>query len=326
MRTTQFLASVRDQIRRDGIDGLRDASYRLYRVGWGRVSALDRSGRHVYDEDWDVLIVLDACRADLLAEVAPEFEFLPAPGSARSVASTSAEWLGKTFADDRRAETRRTAYVTGNPFSDQLCDPASFARLDEVWRYGWDDELGTVPAEPITDRAIDAWRSGAADRMIVHYMQPHFPSVPTPDPAFASGIELDAVGAHWESVWDGLRRGRLDRDAVWSAYRDNLRYVLGQVEVLVNSIDADRVAITADHGNSFGSWGLYGHPRAPIRAIREVPWLVTTARDSGDYEPREWIHGEAGESDSASDTESARPGRDDPDERVESMLRNLGYM
>ena len=317
MQAIQFLASVYEQVRRDGLDGVRDVLYRLYRIGWARASALDRSGRHVYDEEWDVLVVLDACRPDLLAEVAPEFGFLPRTGRVRSVASTSREWLERTFAPDRLAETRRTAYVTGNPFSDGTCDPAAFAMLDEVWRYGWDEELGTVPAEPITDRAIRAWRAGVADRLIVHYMQPHFPSVPNPE--FASGIELDAVGDHWESVWDGLRRGRLDRESVWAAYRDNLRYVLGQVELLATSIDADRVVVTADHGNSFGSWGLYGHPEAPIGAIRDVPWAVLTARDVAGYEPRDWAD--------ATEVETRRPhGTAGSDDRVESMLRNLGYL
>lgn len=319
MQARQFFGNAVDRVRRDGLAGVRETGYRLYRVGWNRLSALDRSGQHVYDADWDVLIVLDACRTDLLAEVASEFEYLPATRPVRSVASTSKEWLAKTFGSDRREETRRTAYVTGNPFSASMLDATDFAVLDEVWQYGWDDDLGTVPADPLTDRAIAHWRAGAADRMIVHYMQPHFPSVPHPE--VGSGIDIEAVGDHWESVWDALRRGQISETAVWTAYRDNLRYALEHVQRLVESIDADRVVITADHANSFGSWGLYGHPSAPIRAIREVPWVALRARDTGAYDPdpQAWV-------DAGQQRNSSERGREAPDEAVAAKLRNLGYL
>lgn len=318
MQPRQFFTNAVSRIRQDGLDGVRETGYRLYRVGWSRLSEFDRSGQHVYDADWDVLIVLDACRVDLLAEVAPEFDFLPAVRPVRSVASTSQEWLDRTFAPERHAQTSRTAYVTGNPFSASCLDAADFAVLDEVWRYGWDEDLGTVPADPITDRAIGHWRAGTADRMVVHYMQPHFPSVPHPE--VGSGIDIEAVGDHWESVWDALRRGQISEPAVRDAYRDNLRYVLEYVQRLVESIDADRVIITADHANSFGSWGLYGHPSAPIRAIREVPWVALSAVDTGAYDPDpEWVDGNGDATESGADRET-------PDEAVASMLRNLGYL
>lgn len=312
MQLKAFLSESEERIRRDGLEGVTDTLYKLYRVGWDRLSRLDRSGVHVYDRDWDVLVVLDACRADLLAGVAPEYDFLGGVASTRSVASTSEEWLGKTFAPDRRAEMARTGYVTGNPFSDAMLDAQQFAFLDEVWKYGWDDSLGTVPADPLTDRAISAWRAEECERMIVHYMQPHFPSVPNPE--FASAIHLDRIGEEWDSVWDRLRKGDVSAADIRAAYRENLRYVLESVDLLRTSIDADRVAVTADHANSFGSWGLYGHPRAPVSAIRTVPWCTLTARDTSGYEPTT-----AQPSTADADAEGA-------DERVESMLQDLGYM
>jgi hypothetical protein len=41
-----------------------------------------------------------------------------------------------------------------------------------------------------------------------------------------------------------------------------------------------RVAITADHGNLLGEWGLYGHPLStPVPALITVPWAETTGVD-----------------------------------------------
>jgi len=33
-------------------------------------------GTNIYERDWDALVVLDACRVDILREVADEYEFI----------------------------------------------------------------------------------------------------------------------------------------------------------------------------------------------------------------------------------------------------------
>ena len=44
--------------------------------------------------------------------------------------------------------------------------------------------------------------------------------------------------------------------------------------------------LSSDHGEAFGEWGLYGHYRhVPVRALREVPWVKTSATDKQTYEP-----------------------------------------
>jgi hypothetical protein len=310
MKGQEFAADSVAHIRRNGWEGVQDTLYRLYKIGWKRVSKVYDPGRNVYDREWDVLVVLDACSAELMAEVAGKYEFVPEVRTVRSNASSTSDWLEKTFNPDRRRETTETAYVAGSPFSDAHLDPADFALIDEVWEYAWDDDLGTIPAEPITDRAISHWCSGDYERMIVHYMQPHFPSVPNPE--LESGLDPDRFGQAWDSVWGRLRKGKLSEAVVRRAYRENLEYVLESVEVLLTSIDAERVVITADHGNTLGKWGLYGHPPAPIAEIRNVPWCETSARNVSGYEP------------------VTTPDRDTAheavDEAVESKLRDLGYL
>lgn len=179
---------------------------------------------------------------------------------------------------------QETAYVTGNPFSKRVLTDEDLLALDEVWRYGWDDESGTIPADHVTDRAIATAREHDPGRLIVHYMQPHFPSVPDP---LTDGMNTETLGdgEGWESPWDLLRRGELDRETVWSSYRQNLRYALDHVAVLLENMDAERVAISADHGNAAGEFDVYGHPKIPLKSIRNVPWYVTSATDMGEYEP-----------------------------------------
>ncbi|TKX74502.1 hypothetical protein EXE46_09090 [Halorubrum sp. GN11_10-6_MGM] len=61
------------------------------------------------------------------------------------------------------------------------------------------------------------------------------------------------------------------------------------MELLLDNIDAERVVITADHGEAFGEYGFYWHKVAcPLPIVRQVPWIETTAEDTGGYEPDGW--------------------------------------
>lgn len=257
---------------------------------------LDNEPDYVLDKEWDVLIILDACRVDALEEVADEYEFLPNPPheTVWSADSYSEGWLRENFmgkqALKHRKRMRRLAHISGNPFTD-IFDGDEFKVLDEVWKYGWDTETGHMPPEPITDSAISYHRENDPEQMLVHYMQPHAPFVGEN----ATGYEIDVshFGETAETIgdrtpWELLRDGKMDEDRVWEAYLDTLRVGLDSVETLLKSIDAETVVISADHGNGIGEWGIYGHPRhIPLAPVRQVPWVTTKATDTGEYTPSE---------------------------------------
>ena len=239
-------------------------------------------GTNVYTREWDVLVVLDACRADLLRAVAPETDLLDDVGTLRSVGSSSSEWLENTFKDE--PETAGTVMVTGNTWTDRYLDADRFGALDEVWKYAWDDSLGTVPASAVTDRAIALARSHAPERLVVHYMQPHHPFVAAP---LAGDDGMARTGEHssQSNPWTLLRRGEVTEAEVWAAYEATLRHVLREVATLVENVSG-RTVITADHGNLFGEWGLYGHPmHTPVPELVTVPWAVTTGDDRETHSP-----------------------------------------
>jgi hypothetical protein len=253
-------------------------------------------------------VVLDACRADLWGEVAPAMEEVPIGATRISPAGTSTEWLEAVFGD-REDSLDDVGYVTANPYSETHLDEEDFDALREVWRYAWDDDAGTVPPRPVTDAAIHASRNWDSDRLIVHYMQPHFPSL---SGDHDDGTTLATFGEDPLPVWDDLRFGRRSNADVWRAYRANLRIVLRDVRTLLANVDADRVVLTADHGNAFGERGLYGHAAGiALRPIREVPWAVTTATDRETHDPP------------APPRESTR--EDSSEEDVDERLRALGY-
>ncbi len=290
-------------LRYAGLDAVREfvsRNYHTYR------SSLDPDP--VLAADWDVLVVLDACRADLFEAVVDggDYDGLSAGETRISPASSTDEWLRKVFvpADDR--ELASMGYVSGNPYTAKVLDADRFAALDEVWRYAWDDDLGTLRPRHVTNRAVELGREHDPERLVVHYMQPHFPPL-----SEGGGVALSEFGDEPMGIWDELRFGWRSRESAWESYRSNLEAVLEEVEVLLSNVEADRVVVAADHGNAFGEHHIYGHPSGvAVPCLREIPWCVTSATDRGTREGRSY---------------DRSIGADADEDIVADRLRNLGY-
>lgn len=273
---------------------------------WRSAANVYQYGTSIYDSEWDVLIILDGCRFDTFEHIQGEHSFLGKNEPVYSIGSSSATWMKRTFTEQYREEQSKTAYVTGNPYSRRLLKDEWFAFVDHVWEYAWDDEIGTIPPRPITDRAIDIWRAENPERMIIHYMQPHYPFLRDQD--LHRGINLDYFGSQpWDSIWERLRANKVSRERVQDAYRKNLEIVLKDVELLAQNVSADTSVITADHGNAFGEYGQYGHPNQTLNPyVRKVPWCYINTVDNKIYEP------------------TLSP--ESMDKNVEEKLKDLGYL
>jgi hypothetical protein len=276
----------------------RELLQAAYRKALHQVSRTRQPGTNVFEREWDLLVIVDACRLDLYREAVADGEFrFGEVDSVRSLDSMTRAWMQKTFVDRYADELERTHYLCGNPFSSDAVDGGRLASLDEVWRYHWDDDSGTLRPRPLTDRAIahGRERGGADDRLLVHYMQPHWPFLRALETSGGEGLDLggfvdDGQYSAWENdpddVWERLRRGLVSGTEVWEGYLDNLRLVLDDVELLLENYDAERAVISSDHGNAMGEWGIYGHPlHMPLSVLRRVPWVETSASDERTHEP-----------------------------------------
>jgi hypothetical protein len=86
-----------------------------------------------------------------------------------------------------------------------------------------------------------------------------------------------------------LRKGKLTHDEVWHACRENCRYVLDSVAVLLENYDAETAAITADHANAFGEENINRHSEyVKTEAVRPVTWVKTSAVDRETHEPKSY--------------------------------------
>lgn len=245
---------------------------------------------NVLEKDWDSLILLDGCRADLFEERADLSRF-DSYESITSTGSDSQEWIEQTFGDRTYGDT---VYVTANPHVTKLVGNAFHAVVD-VWEDGFDEQLRTIPPETVRDAVLQAANTYPNKRLIVHFMQPHHPFINTDFPKFGAPSKRDVNPDNGEPrhVWDALRQGRVTKTEVWEAYGDNLITVLEETHELLTAFGGKTV-VTSDHGNAFGERGwpipfrLYGHPggmRTP--ALTRVPWATVengsrrTVRDDG---------------------------------------------
>jgi hypothetical protein len=276
--------------------------YNFYLGAWNTITSRYPIGTNVFEKEWDVLILLDTCRVDALQSVASEYDFLTNVESLVSVGSTSSEWIANTFREEYLDVINNTAYVTGNGHSQRVLsnqvypDPQyqtpgwpikmnfvherDLLLLDQPWAYVEEDEPGHVSADAVTDRTISVGREYDWDRIVVHYSQPHSPYVSN------AIMEDRELFSYEDDPFPELREGNVSKDVVWEAYISELHGVLESVETLLKNIDAPKVAISADHGEAFGEWGMYGHVQGMLHPdVKIVPWAETSAEDTHTVEP-----------------------------------------
>lgn len=309
----------------------------VYRVPSTVINARRGIGSNIFSREWDLLIILDCCRVDALREVANEYNFIKTVDSVRTNGGSTPEWIANTFTKKFIDTISETTYLTSTaqirgmleerlPEKSNLRDThiaykllqycntveiEELGRVEYLFKYEPKGEAGPLghpqgatPPRYITDRAIANGRERSPERLILHYIQPH-------PPYAGKAIEEDRELRDYENHPLLYLRETGDLDTVWSAYLDELRYVLDDVELLLDNIDAEKVVITADHGEAFGEYGIYGHTVGSLHPwVRNVPWAVTSATDSKTYEPR------------IPDPDESM---DVVDESTEEMLRALGY-
>ena len=273
----------------------------------------NKGGIKIVDEDWDVLLILDACRSDMFSrwcEIEGELHTKISRGS------NTREFLLGNFSDETLLDT---VYTTANPqfhkYADQI--NAEFHRVYNIWNSDlWDENVGTVHPDDVTEVAKQKIKDHPNKRHIIHYLQPHYPFINT---------ELENIGrdiTDYESdhsdIWGLQMEGKIDvsKERINQAYHKNLKIALDSVEDLIDEI-AGKIVITSDHGNVVGerSWPIpikeWGHPSGIyIPELVEVPWLVI----------------EKGERPEIRAEKSRQAQEDVTNEVVENRLKDLGYV
>lgn len=247
-------------------------------------------GIGVMNEDWDTLLVIDACRADIFEDTVAdddynEYRVVTSKGSA------TPEWMERTF---KGKEFGDTVYVSANPWVSKIA-PESFHEVYNIWLDDYDIEEGeladaetlneldigreaSIPAHKVNEKVREAKREHPEKRIIAHYFQPHAPYIGNADGSLKETPSSRHPG-------QPLAAGELDKDVVWEEYQENLEYVLSHTDELREELPGKTI-VTSDHGEMFGEWLKpfpvrgYAHPvglRSP--ELTQVPWASSLNGD-----------------------------------------------
>lgn len=266
-------------------------------------------GSDVVKEDWDNLLILDASRFDMFQrenQIKGELEEKTSRGA------STIEFLKGNFRDRKLQDI---VYLTANPQFTWNYDDlrTEFFKVIDLWEEDdyWSDKHNTVPPEKVTEKAKEVSEKYPDKRLIIHYMQPHFPFLPYNEEETRE-MELG------DMFWNQLAKGdlKLSKEEIWKPYNNNLKRALDSVENLLPELRGKAV-ITSDHGNFVGERASpipvkeWGHPIGIYdETLVKVPWLVI------DSDERKSIVAEEPEKEEKADVD---------EEAVKEKLQALGY-
>jgi hypothetical protein len=224
---------------------------------------------------WDNLIILDAARPEITKEYNPfdkcEVEERISPGSF-SLQFIEEQFLGREMHD--------TIYITANPHVHDIQDRV-FYKVLNLLKTEWNPEHKTVMPNDVVKEAVRVYEEFPDKRIIIHFMQPHYPFLGETGDKITSGIpKSDISDDSYHHPWfDQMWHGTYDREVLLTAYRENHEIALEHAAKLVNVLNG-RTVITSDHANLIGERGglvpmrLYGHPRYFYHPdLVTVPWI-----------------------------------------------------
>lgn len=204
------------------------------------------------DQDRFMLIILDACRFDALKHI-----YGDQVQCVRSAGLNTQQWFKNVWNDKYDLTYFSSAPMCGHTDIKGYLGTDHF-EVVEVWDIGWNEELGTVPPEAM----VKAVKVENVNKMVVHFMQPHAPYIGE------YSLKCNELG---ENKVARLAKKHGD-EAVRKAYFSNLMRAVNEgVNPLAEWFDGP-IVITADHGESLGENGNYGHNRPDCPALRNVPW------------------------------------------------------
>lgn len=231
----------------------------------------------IHNTEWNTLCILDACRYDYFKK------YNKLRGRLRECRSRGHHtwvWTQENFPD-----WYDWTYFSAHPYigdkvrAQSWNAPQHFSKIVPIWRFGWDERLGTVKPDVVGETV----KNTPYKKAVVHYVQPHGPWIGYPNrwlnPWTLMDVQKHQVMGDWVAV-----AKKPDPKFFRKCYRDNLKLVLKSVEKYLPYFKPP-VVITADHGELLGEKGLYLHgaveksrahlpyPKWGLEFLKHVPWF-----------------------------------------------------
>lgn len=249
-------------------------------------------GISLMDEDWDNLILLDACRYDTFIKFSPFNE----PTERKLTKGTTTLKVYNENFDDR--EMYNTVLISGNAAIGNIVSDLEFFKFIGLWGDKEYIEKGKqyrdiVTPEEVMSQTREVVAKHSDKRIIAHFLQPHPPFI------IRNGerIPMDSPYRSYPGIW----KQQIPPEEFRKTYEENVKYILEKIEEFVLDLPGKTV-VTADHGEllgesipfyykllhsrwsihkshryEFGHYSILSHP-----ALATVPWVEIESENRRD--------------------------------------------
>jgi hypothetical protein len=249
---------------RRGTTRLKKGLENISAIGVEKVN--EDTARGVQELDWEILIIIDACRHDLFEQSQGDTDYRV------SLGSCTQDFIMKNWDGDHND----IVYVTGNPMFNRskmeelVGEENPFFEMFRTYEENWDNEERTCLPKEVAEDAKTANKMFPDKKLVVHFIQPHYPFINF-DFGLNAGDAEAFIQHEGRDVWELASMGEISDDELWSGYKHNLSVVMEEVENLNEAFDRT-IVLTSDHANMVGEANLYGHPcEKSWEKLRRVP-------------------------------------------------------
>ena len=216
----------------------------------------------VFEKDWDVCFVLDACSYDVFRELSQLKGKLT---KEISWGFNTARWTVHNI----REEHRDTIFLYTNPWVARIVGEENLKKYfyyhEGLWKEHWSEQHRTVMASDALNKADFLIPRYKDKKFLVFLLQPHDPFYATSD------FKVADNSLRWV---EDFYKGNTRPEVMVEAYKNNLKMVLHQIGEFQKKFKDKKIIITADHGESLGQYGVcYSHKGGYLPWLVEVPWF-----------------------------------------------------
>jgi len=227
---------------------------------------MDQKGL-IEKENWDNLIIFDACRYDYFEKIYPDY----LEGNLSKVHNRGISWTCEWFQE-----------MFDGKYNAVLFSAAPFAIRDKWSERGWtytnhfvdvighqdidfNHEKGSSPPDLINEAVR---RHGWDGKRVIRYLQPHPPFLNTPLE------ELSRGKGKIQRTEKALIEGEITERELKDAYEENVRIAFEGAVGLIPDLDGS-VVITSDHGTALNESSYLFHAQSypEMSCLNEVPWF-----------------------------------------------------
>ncbi|MFX1303253.1 MAG: hypothetical protein ACFE9X_07835 [Promethearchaeota archaeon] len=228
------------------------------------------NGFYIFNESWDNLIILDACRYDVFKE---QYLKRNMKGELFKKVSRGAHTISFLFENFTKNYYDDIIYITANPYVNKFLK-GKFYKIISVWKDNWDEKHHTVLPETMYDYAIKTLLKYPNKKYIIHFMQPHFPYI-------GYKLEKNIPNKSFFSLYAAEIYTHIEYYTHIKIYKKNLQIALTYIEKLINVLPGITI-VSADHGEAFKEklhtlipFTFSGHRRGiRMPSLVNVPWLI----------------------------------------------------